>query len=158
MEPEPGHRRLLAGAVCTQSALERSRNRQLKAHSALRTLRGVLLRHRSPNTARVFRAVDRLLADTHPFTELRVLASLVALPVPERTRDALDQILGGRGTSATARLGLPPDTTDTHTRATAFRAIQYWRHQLSEPLLDQPTTQSYRAAIRSCEAIMATAA
>jgi hypothetical protein len=51
-----------------------SRNRQLKAHSALRTLRRILLRHRSPNTVRTFRSVDRLLADTHCFTELRVLA------------------------------------------------------------------------------------
>ncbi|MDQ2884265.1 MAG: dynamin family protein [Actinomycetota bacterium] len=135
-----------------------SRNRQLKAHSALRTLRGILLRHRSPNSARVLRSVDRLLADTHPFTELRVLAGLVALPVPERTRNALGQVLGGCGTSATTRLGLPPDTTPAHTRAAALHAIGYWRNQLSEPLLDQPTTQSYRAAIRSCEAIMAGAA
>ncbi|MGH3780303.1 MAG: dynamin family protein [Pseudonocardiaceae bacterium] len=134
-----------------------SRNRQLKAHSALRTLRGILLRHRGPNTARVLRSVDRLLADTHPFTELRVLAGLVALPVPERTRNALGQVLGGCGTSATTRLGLPPDTTPMQTRAAALHAIGYWRNQLSEPLLDQPTTQSYRAAIRSCEAIMACA-
>jgi hypothetical protein len=134
-----------------------SRSRQLKAHSALRTLRGILLRHRSPNTARVLRAVDRLLADTHPFTELRVLAGLVALPIPERTRDALGQVLGGCGTSATTRLGLRPDTSPTHTRAAALHAIRYWRDQLSEPLLDPPTTHSYRAAIRSCEAIMASA-
>ena len=135
-----------------------SRNRQLKAHSALRTLRGILLRHRSPNTTRVVSAVDRLLADTHQFTELRLLAGLVALPIPDRTRNALGQALGGHGTSATTRLGLPPDTTATHTRAAAFHAIQFWRNQLSEPLLDQPTTQSYQAAIRSCEAIMAGAA
>ncbi|HEX5346262.1 MAG TPA: dynamin family protein [Pseudonocardiaceae bacterium] len=135
-----------------------SRNRQLKAHSALRTLRGILLRHRSPNTARVVSAVERLLADTHQFTELRLLAGLVALPVPDRTRNALGQVLGGHGTSATTRLGLLPDTTATHTRAAAFHAIRFWRDQLSEPLLDQPTTQSYRAAIRSCEAIMAGAA
>ncbi len=131
-----------------------SRNRQLKAHSALRTLRSILLRHH-PNATRVIRAADRLLADTHPFTELRVLAGLVALPVPDRIRNALGQVLGGHGTSATTRLGLPPDITATHTRAAAFHAIQFWRDQLSEPLLDQPTTQSYRAAIRSCEAIMA---
>ena len=134
-----------------------SRNRQLKAHSALRTLRGILLRHRSPNTARVLRAVDRLLADTHTFTELRVLAGLVALPMPERTRNALSQVLGGCGTSATTRLGLPPDTGPARTHAAALHAIRYWRDQLSEPLLDPPTTQSYRAAIRSCEAIMADA-
>lgn len=132
-----------------------SRNRQLKAHSTLRALRSILLRYRGPNTARLFRAVDRLLADTHPFTELRILAGLIALPVPERTRDALDHVLGGRGTAATTRLGLPPNTTPIHTRAAALHAIEHWRNQLNEPLLDQPTTQSYRAAIRSCEAIMA---
>ncbi|MDT7712376.1 MAG: hypothetical protein QOG46_1065 [Pseudonocardiales bacterium] len=132
-----------------------SRNRQLKAHSALRALRTILLRHRSPHTVRLFRSVDRVLADNHAFTELRVLAGLAALPVPEPTRNALDHVLGGRGISPATRLGLPPDATPTHTRAAAFHAIQYWRDQLNEPLLDQPTTQTYRAAIRSCEAIIA---
>ena len=94
-----------------------SRNRQLKAHSALRALRAILLRHRSPHTVGLFRAVDRLLADTHCFTELRVLAGLAALPVPEPTRNALDLVLGGRGTSSATRLGLPPDATPAHTRA-----------------------------------------
>lgn len=131
------------------------RHDQLKAHSALRTLRTVLLRHRSPHTVRIFRAVDRLLADNHCFIELRVLAGLAALPVPETTRVALDHVLGGRGTSATTRLGLPPDTSAADTRATALHAIRYWRDQLTEPLLDQPTTRSYHAAIRSCEAIIA---
>jgi hypothetical protein len=121
----------------------------------LHTLRGILLRHRSPHTVRLFRSVDRVLADNHAFTELRVLAGLAALPVPEPTRNALDHVLGGRGTSSATRLGLPPDATRTHTRAAAFHAIGYWRDQLNEPLLDQPTTQTYRAAIRSCEAIIA---
>ena len=132
-----------------------NRNRQLKAHSALRTLRSILLRHRSPHTVRVFRSVDRLLADNHCFTELRLLAGLAALPVPEPTRIALDHVLGGRGISATTRLGLPPDASATHTRAVALRAIRYWHDQLSEPLLDEPTTRTYQAAIRSCEAIIA---
>jgi hypothetical protein len=37
----------------------------------------------------------------------------------------------------------------------ALHAIRYWRDQLSEPLLDHHTIQSYQAAIRSCEAILA---
>ncbi|MFN2536390.1 MAG: dynamin family protein [Pseudonocardiaceae bacterium] len=132
-----------------------SRNRQLKAHSALRTLRSILLRHRSPHTVRLFRSVDRLLADHHCFTELRLLAGLAALPVPEPTRNALDHVLGGRGTSPTTRLGLPPDATPRHARAAALHAIRYWHDQLNEPLLDQPVIQTYHAAIRSCEAIIA---
>lgn len=132
-----------------------SRNRQLKAHSGLRALRSILLRHRSPHTVRIFRSVDRLLADNHCFTELRALAGLGGLAVPEPTRNALDHVLGGRGTAPATRLGLPPDATATHLRNAALHAIRYWRDQLSGPLLDQPTTQTYRAAIRSCEAIIA---
>lgn len=78
-----------------------------------------------------------------------------ALPVPEPTRIALDHVLGGRGMSATARLGLPPDASPAHTRAVVLHAIRYWRDQLDDPLLDQPTVQSYHAAVRSCEAIIA---
>lgn len=132
-----------------------SRNRALKAHSALRALRGVLLRQRGPNTARLLRATDRLLADTHSFTELQLLAGLPALPVPMPTRNALDHVLGGQGTSPTTRLGLPPDASPTHTRASALRAIQHWREQLEEPLLEPAVSRTYRAAIRSCEAIIA---
>jgi len=131
------------------------RHRQLKAHSALHTLRAVLLRHRSPYAVRTFRTVDRLLADNHCFTELQVLAGLPALPIPEPTRTALDHVLGGRGISPTTRLGLPPDAIRSHTRAAAMQAIRYWRDQLSDPLLDQPTARTYQAAIRSCEAIIA---
>ncbi|MGH3853485.1 MAG: dynamin family protein [Pseudonocardiaceae bacterium] len=133
------------------------RNRQLTTHSALRTLRAVLLRHRSPYTARLIKPIDRLLADTHTFTELRVLAGLAALPVPEPIRDALNQVLGGSGTAPTTRLGLPPGATPTQTRAVALDAIRYWHNQLTDPLLGQRSTQTYRAAIRSCEAIIACA-
>jgi Dynamin family len=132
-----------------------TRNRTLKAHSALRATRAILCRHRSPYTFRLIRPLDRLLADTHSFTELRTLAGLATLPVPESTRNALDHVLGGHGTTPTTRLGLPPEATPSHTRASALHAIRYWRAQLTQPLLDRPTTQTYRAAIRSCEAIIA---
>jgi hypothetical protein len=36
-----------------------------------------------------------------------------------------------------------------------LHAIRYWHDQLNEPLLDQPVIQTYHAAIRSCEAIIA---
>jgi hypothetical protein len=132
-----------------------SRHQQLKAHSALRALREILLRHRGSHTARLLRSVDQLLADNHCFTELRMLARVAALPVPEPTRVALNHILGGHGTSPTTRLGLPTDTTNVHIRTTALHALQYWRNQLTDPLLEQPTLESFRAAIRSCEAIIA---
>lgn len=131
------------------------RTRQLKAHSALRSLRAVLLRQRSPHPTRLLRAAERLLADTHPFTELRILVGLAALPVPEPIREALEHVLGGCGTAATARLDLPPDATPTQIRTAALRSIRFWREQLRDPLLEREVRHSYHAAIRSCEGIIA---
>jgi hypothetical protein len=129
---------------------------QLKAHSALRSLRGVLigLARRSPQP-RLLRMVDRALADTHPFTELRTLAGLAALPVPPATRDALEHLLGGRGLAATTRLGLPADSASDRIAATALAAARHWRAQLDDPLIDGPTRRTYLAAVRSCEAVLA---
>jgi hypothetical protein len=130
-----------------------SRHGQLKAHAALRTVRGVLLRQPAARTARLLRTVERLLADSHAGTEVRALAGVAALPLAGPTRDALDRVLGGRGTTATARLGLPSDTDHHQLRTAALHAIAYWRAQLGHPLLDRPTEQAFRAAVRSCEAI-----
>jgi hypothetical protein len=130
-----------------------SRHGQLKAHAALRTVRQVLLRQPATRSARLLRTVERLLADAHAGTEVRVLAGVAALPVAGPTREALDRVLGGRGTTAAARLGLPADTDNHQLRAAALHAIRYWRGQLAHPLLDPPTEQAYRAAVRSCEAI-----
>ena len=130
-----------------------SRHGQLKAHAALRTVRQVLLRQPAIRSARLLRTVERPLADAHAGTEVRVLAGVAALPVAAPTREALDRVLGGRGTTAAARLGLPTDADNHQLRAAALHAIRYWRGQLAHPLLDPPTEQAYRAAVRSCEAI-----
>jgi len=130
-----------------------SRHGQLKAHAALRTVHRVLLRQPATRSARLLRTVERLLADSHAGTEVRALAGVAALPVAGPTRDALDRVLGGRGTAATARLGLPADADGHQLRAAALHAIAYWRGQLAHPLLDRPTEHAFRAAVRSCEAI-----
>jgi hypothetical protein len=132
-----------------------SRHGQLKAHAALRTVHRVLLRQPATRSARLLRAVERLLADSHAGTEVRVLAGVAALPVAEPTRDALERVLGGRGTSAAARLGLPADADRQQLHTAALYAIGHWRYQLDHPLLDRPTERAYRAAVRSCEAIVA---
>jgi hypothetical protein len=131
------------------------RHGQLKAHTALRSLRRVLGRRPTPRITRLLRAVDLALADTHTFTELRVLAGLGGLPVEEATRDMLDRALGGRGTSAAVRLGMPADTAPVALRDTALRGVAYWHRLLDDPLLDPATAQSFRAAVRSCEALVA---
>lgn len=156
----------LADALVRHSGLEElqhtlhtrfgGRHAQLKAHSALHTLRAILLGLAPARAQRLLRAVDHTLADTHTITELAVLAGLTALPLPQPTLAALDQTLGGQGTSPSARLGLPPDATAVTLRTAAGRRLTHWHTQLDEPLLDEPTTRAYWAAVRSCEALIAT--
>ena len=131
---------------------------QLKAYSALRTLRGVLVglaRAGDRPQPRLLRMVDQTLADTHSFTELRTLAGLAALPLAPATRDALEYVLGGRGIAATVRLGLPGGADQARVSATALAAARHWRAQLDDPMIDGPTRRTYLAAVRSCEAVVA---
>lgn len=133
-----------------------SRHGQLKAHAALRELRAVLAGQSPRRVSRLLRAADHLLADSHALTELRVLAGLDALELDPPELDALERVLGGGGTSAATRFGLPPDAAPADLRAAAVRALSYWHAQLAEPMLDAATARAYRAAVRSCEAALTT--
>ena len=135
-----------------------SRHGQLKAHAALTGVRRVLRRLPAARTARLLRSVELLLAGEHATTELRALGALPTLPVPEPTRRVLELALGGRGIAPNTRLGLPADASPPELRSAALAAIGYWRQQLGYPLLEPLTERAYRAAVRSCEAIVSNAA
>jgi hypothetical protein len=133
-----------------------ARAAELKAHSALRVLRGVLAglppRNRQP---RLLRMVDRALADDHLYVELRTLAGLAMLPVSQATREALERVLGGRGTSAAARLGLADGARREELAEAALAGARSWRAGLDDPMLAGPARRAHVAAARSCEAILA---
>ncbi|MBV9314996.1 MAG: dynamin family protein [Pseudonocardia sp.] len=131
------------------------RHDQLKAHSALHSARTIIASQPARRGERLLRAIDRELAGSSVIAELQVLAGLADLPLPEPTAAALDQMLGGRGTTPHARLGLPPDATAAQLWAAAMHALAYWHTQLAEPLLDHSTVRAYRAAVRGCEEIIA---
>ncbi len=133
------------------------RNEQLKAHSALSTLARILAHTPSPSTKALSREVARHLADTHAFTELRLLSSVPTTRLTEADRARVTRALGGEGIAPHRRLGLPPSTPHPDLRAVAQRAVRYWRAQLDSPLLDPLTAATCRAAARSCEAILAQA-
>ncbi|MFI5780814.1 dynamin family protein [Nocardia sp. NPDC051570] len=132
------------------------RNEQLRAHAALSMLARVLSRHPTAATPELSNHVARLLADTHMFTELRLLSSIRATRLSEDDRARATRVLGGTGTGAQQRLALPADASMAECRAVALRAIDYWRGRLDNPLLDPVTATTCRAAARSCEAIVAT--
>jgi hypothetical protein len=114
----------------------------------------VLARNPSPAAAALSREVARCLADTHAFTELRLLSSVPATRLGAADRAHVTRALGGEGIDACRRLGLPPGSSGAECRAVALRAVRYWRAQLDSPLLDPLTAATCRAAARSCEAIL----
>jgi hypothetical protein len=131
------------------------RNEQLKAQSTLQALKRVLHRHPTATTRKLSQYIDRLLADTHTFTELRLLSNIHATQLNPADRDRAIRVLGGQGISVRRRLGLAPDADAAKQLTTARQAIHYWRDQLDNPLLDPTTAATCRAAARSCEAIVA---
>jgi hypothetical protein len=155
----------LAAALVEYSGLDRlresldrrfgARHRQLTALAVLRELRVLLAGLPPRRTARLRAAADRLLADTHVLTELRVLSTLDTLPLPEPTRHLLEGILGGHGDTPARRLGLPDDSTPDQLRAVAVAALGHWREQLADPPPHPGCAPAFRAAVRSCEAILA---
>jgi hypothetical protein len=129
---------------------------QLTSHTALITLRRFVERHPSHATSRIIADIDPLLADSHAFEELRLLSQLRSCPttLTEDEMASLRRIIGGSGTDATSRLGLPADHLDDGPRA-AFAAAQRWRRRSEHPLNDPFTTRACRAAVRSAEALVA---
>lgn len=133
------------------------RSDQLKAHSALLATRGVLRANPVPGSADLLRRVDTLLADTHGFTELRLLGRLPALQLDLSVAEVaeLTQVLGGHGAGVTERLGTDPDAPLELVRSRAVELAATWRSRAGRPLSDPATSQACRAAARSAEGVLA---
>ena len=132
------------------------RSIELKAHSALRSLKAVLARTPSSASRSLSRAADRLLADTHVFRELRVLSGL-------RT-SGLRLGRGRRPARAGARrrgdVAAHPPRPARRCRPeqisrVALTALRFWRSQAGRPTIDTATAQACACAARSCEALLA---
>ncbi|MGN9911809.1 dynamin family protein [Phytohabitans sp. LJ34] len=132
----------------------------LKARSALATLDAVL---RSPGVAAEPAAADlgaaaeQIRASAHEFVEVRLLHLLRSGRMPGRAGQLaeLDLLLGGGGTAAPARLGLPGDAPPELLAATAERALARWQAVAEHPLSARELRTAARAASRSCEGILA---
>lgn len=128
----------------------------LKAHTALLALRRFVQIHPVYAGRQIIADIDPLLADAHPFEELRLLSQLRSRPttLTDDEMASLRRLIGGSGTDAASRLGLGPDDPYDGPRA-AFAAAQRWRRRADHPLNDPFTTRACRAAVRSAEALVA---
>ncbi|SBS77804.1 Isoniazid-inductible protein IniC [uncultured Mycobacterium sp.] len=148
-----------SGLVALRDVIDQQfaqRSEQLKAHTALVSLRRFVELHPITATPHIIADIDPLLADTHAFEELRLLSQLRSRPtsLTEDEMVSLRRIIGGSGTDPASRLGLAPEALDDGPRA-AFAAAQRWRRRSEHPLNDPFTTRACRAAVRSAEALVA---
>ncbi|WP_435532242.1 dynamin family protein [Rhodococcus antarcticus] len=129
----------------------------LKAHSALLAVRAVLREHAVAGSAVLARRVEALLADTHGFTELRLLGRLAALhlDLPADELAELELVLGGRGARPSQRMGTDPDAPLQLVRARALELAGTWQARARRPLQDPATARACRAAARSAEGVLA---
>ncbi len=130
----------------------RRRHPQLKAHSALTGLQQVFADHPDPRAEHLSAAVDELLADPHPFQEMKLLGRVNSSRITLHSRDRaeMERLLGGSGTHANERLGVDDDL-----RQNALAALWKWREYSANPLLDPDTAEACRVTARTCEWIVA---
>ncbi|WP_254431282.1 dynamin family protein [Agromyces sp. Marseille-P2726] len=134
----------------------RSRADALKARTALAALSSLISRRPTAGSSALARAIERLEANAHELRELRLLsaARTTGIGLPDAEAAEAERLIGGRGTSATRRLGLDDDAGDDEVRAAAGAALQRWRAMLGSPLLDRAAVEACQVVIRSCEAVM----
>ena len=116
----------------------RRRHPQLKAHSALTGLQQVFAEHPVAHAEHLADTVDELLADPHPFQEMKLLGRVNSsrICVDSQDRSEMERLLGGSGTHASERLGVADDL-----RQHALAALWKWREYADQPLAGSPTPQ-----------------
>ncbi|GGU16343.1 dynamin family protein [Lentzea flava] len=129
------------------------RRHLLKARSALLALDRVV---RTSGGGRLAGEVERILAGTHEFAELRLLSALrsgvVSLPRPMVAE--AERLLGEDGIAPAARLGLAPDAVAAEVRHTAFAALRRWQAQTENPMLGRKSADACRVLVRTCEGLL----
>lgn len=156
----------LATALVEQSGLlelEQFVERQFGARSDTLKVRAVtealerLLRDVPADEGADVRAgLERLQASAHGLRELGLL-SQVRLGTPPLDRSdaaAAARLVGGDGTGASERLGLPVDADGATLRATALAELDRWRGLAAHPLSDRPQREASAVVVRSLAAVV----
>jgi hypothetical protein len=130
----------------------RRRHPQLKAHSILLGLQQVCADRPRPEAEELAVAVDELLADPHPFQEMKLLGRVNSprINLGSQDRAEMERLLGGSGTTPAERLGVRDEL-----RKHALAALWKWRDYAANPFFDPDTSEACRITARSCEWLVA---
>lgn len=155
----------LADAMVQQSGLVelrqfvttqfRSRSVALKVRGVLLALERLLEDHPRDGVDDVRAGLERLTTTAHELRELDTLAMLRADDFSLSDADAADArvILGGSGTTVTARLGLSDEARDDEVRASLDAALARWRTLVESPLTERRAIVIGQVVLRSLDGI-----
>ena len=109
--------------------------------------------------------LERVRSGAHEIVELDVLTTLRRRPLTAPgSRDArrntafteeAERLLGDRGPSAAARLGIAEETAEGEVRAVALATLGRWRTHAENPLAEPDTAETAQVVIRSVEGLLA---
>jgi hypothetical protein len=101
--------------------------------------------------------VERIASGAHQFVELRLLSSLRGgeVVLPDGETDEVERLLGGQGVAAARRLALPQDAPADAVRRAALDALDHWQRRAEDPVAGRLAVRAYRAAVRTCEGLVA---
>lgn len=133
----------------------RSRASSLKARSVLVGLEILLEERPLRESSSIHAGVERINANSHDLRELALLAELRTSepPLSPADAEAAERLVGGAGTAALLRLGLPGDADEDLIRARIADVLTHWHRLADSPVADRATSDLCRSVIRSVEGV-----
>lgn len=133
-----------------------SRAAVLKARSAMRDAKAVLLSQPPVGGVWLMAHLERIEAAAHELNELRVLhaihAGLVDLPA-DGAVDA-ERLLGASGADPGSRLGLDESADVETARRSAQQALRRWQRLAVDPVATPLAVHASATVVRTCEGIL----
>ena len=157
---------VLAGELVRRSGLDdlrtaltsrfTERRDLLKARSALMAVDHVLRREPLPQSRSLLAEVERILAGSHEFVEMRLLTAIrsSSVSIPDAYRAEAERLLGANGAGPAQRLGLVDDTDPQMLRAVTMETLDRWRRLSEHPVYPRAFKDAARTVVRSCEGIL----
>jgi hypothetical protein len=147
----------LSALITTQFRL---RGAHLKARAAILGVETLLRRRPRAGTDALAGTIERILAESHEFQELRLLATAhtAGITMAPQLMTEMLRLVGGAGITPAERLGLDPDAPLEEVSSVAHTQVQRWRTLAENPLTDRATAELCRIVVRSCEGILVQAA